>query len=73
MTLENSFLTVADLNIHGQTKLPTAKQLQIQDIIKTNKIDILHMQECEINSETFSTCDLLSSSFNIISYKYKCL
>ena len=67
MTLKNSFLTVAYLNIHGQTKLPTAKQLQIQDIIKTNKIDILHMQECEINSETFSTCDLLSSSFNIIS------
>ena len=55
------------MNIHGQTKLPTVKQLQIQDFIKYNKVDILHLQECEIDGETFSTCDFVSSSFNIIS------
>ena len=54
------------MNIHGQSKLPIAKQLQIQDCIKYNNIDILHMQECDIGEETFSECDFLSSSFNII-------
>ena len=52
MVSENSFLIVAYMNIHGQTKLPTAKQLQIQDFLKYNKIDILHMQECDIVAET---------------------
>ena len=38
MVSENSSLIVAYMNIHGQTKLPTAKQLQIQDFLKYNKI-----------------------------------
>ena len=65
--LENSILTVSYMNIHGQTKLPTVKQLQIQDFIKYNKIDILQMQEINIDDETFSECDYLSSNFNLIS------
>ena len=67
MTSENNLLTIAYMNIHGQSKLTTVKQLQIQDFMKYNKIDILHMQECNIDSETFSVCDFISSSFNIIS------
>ena len=55
------------MNIHGQSKLTTVKQLQIQDFIKHNKIDILHMQEIEIDEESFSECDLISSNFNLIS------
>ena len=55
------------MNIHGQSKLPAVKQLQIQDFLKYNKIDILHMQEIEINEDTFSECDFISSSFNLIS------
>ena len=41
------------MNIHGQSKLPTVKQLQIEDFIKYNKIDILHMQEIETDPENF--------------------
>ena len=67
MTSEDRILTISFMNIHGQSKLPIAKQLQIQDFLKYNKIDILHMQECDISEETFSECDYLSSSFNIIS------
>ena len=67
MTSVNNLLTIAYMNIHGQSKLTTVKQLQIQDFMKYNKIDILHMQECNIDSETFSVCDFISSSFNIIS------
>ena len=55
------------MNIHGQTKLPTVKQLQIQDFIKYKNIDILHLQEIEIDENTFSECDYISSYFNIIS------
>ena len=55
------------MNIHGQTKLPTVKQLQIEDFLKYNKIDILHLQECDIGPESFYDCNFISSSFNIIS------
>ena len=64
---DSNILTVAFMNIHGQTKLPIAKQLQIEDFLKYTNIDILHLQEIEISEETFSECDFLSSSFNIIS------
>ena len=67
MTSQNNILTVAFMNIHGQSKLPIAKQLQIQDFLKYKNIDILHLQECDICEETFLECDYLSSSFNIIS------
>ena len=55
------------MNIHGQTNLTTAKQLQIQDFLKLYKIDILHLQEIQISEDTFSNCDFISSNFNIIS------
>ena len=34
--------------------------------MKYNKIDILHLQESDINADTFSDCNFISSSFNII-------
>jgi exonuclease III len=56
------FLTVAYLNIQGQEK-----KVQIQDFFKYNKIDLAHLQETDICDETFSTCNFISSSFNLIS------
>ena len=67
MNRESRFLTISYMNIHGQTKLPTVKQLQIEDFVKFNKIDILHMQECDIDEDTFSTCNFISSNFNLTS------
>ena len=67
MISESRILTISYMNIHGQTKLPTVKQLQIEDFVKFNKIDILHMQECDIDEDTFSTCNFISSNFNLIS------
>ena len=55
------------MNSHGQSKLPTVNQLQIQDFIKYNKIDILQMQEIETDDETFAECEYLSSNHNLIS------
>ena len=64
---ENNILTVAYINVHGQSKMSEAKQVQIEDFIKFNKVDIAHFQEIEICDETFSTCNLISSSFDIYS------
>ena len=55
------------MNIHGQTKIPLVKHLQIEDFIKFNKIDMLHMQETDLDEESFSSCNYISSSYNILS------
>ena len=62
----NDILTIAYLNTRGQSGLTTDKQLQIEAFAKTNNCDIIHLQEAHIESETFSTCDFIQSSFNII-------
>ena len=51
--------------MHGQTNLTEAKQVQLEDFIKFNKIYIAHLQETEICDDTFSTCSFISSSFDI--------
>ena len=45
MNQENNILSIAYMNIHGQTDITTVKQLQIQHFIKYKNIDILHLQE----------------------------
>ena len=54
------------MNIQRQTKLDLVKQRQIEDFVKYNKIDILNVQEIDISDDTFSECNFISSSFNII-------
>jgi exonuclease III len=61
-----NYLTIAYLNIHGQSGLNLSKQKQIQDFLKNNFIDILHCQEINIEEDSFSQCNLISSSYNII-------
>ena len=67
MNPEDKILTVAFMNIRGQSGLLIAKQLQIENFIKYNNCDIVHLQEANIKDDSFSTCDFISSSFNIIS------
>ena len=67
MNQENNILSIAYMNIQGHSNLTTVKQLQIQGFVKYNKIDILHMQETEICENTFSDCEYISASFNLIS------
>ena len=64
--LEN-ILKIAFMNIRGQTGLTNTKQLQIESFIIREKIDILHLQEINISEDSFSSCNTISSSFNIIS------
>ena len=63
---DSSSLKIAFMNIYGQSNIPTSKQLQIQDFLKLHKIDILHMQEVNNESNTFEFCDFISSQYNII-------
>ena len=63
----DNILTIAYLNIHGQSKLPENKQVQIEEILKFYKIDVAHLQEIEICDESFSKCNFITSSYNIIS------
>ena len=62
----NNVLIQAFLNIHGQSGLNVAKQLQIEDFIRRNKVDILHCQEINIDDDSFSQCYYIKSNFNIL-------
>ena len=64
---QENILSLAYLNIHGQSNLTDTKQVQIEDFLKFNKVDIAHLQEVEISEESFSNCNFVSSSYNIIS------
>ena len=63
---DSQVLISAFINIRGQTGLPVSKQLQIEQFIKDNNVDILHLQEVNIENDTFSECNTISSNFNII-------
>ena len=60
------FLTIGYMNIRGQSGLSIVKQIQIEAFAKFNNCDILHLQEAHLDSESFSTCDFIQSSYNII-------
>ena len=67
MNPQESKLTILSMNIRGQTKLTLQKQLQIQDIIRFNGCDIIHLQETDIDENTFSSCFFISNNFTVIS------
>ena len=63
----DTVLTIAYMNVRGQTGLDIAKQLQIELFIKSYKVDILNCQEINISEDSFSSCDHINSSYNILS------
>ena len=64
---EEIILSVAFINIRGQTGLTSSKQDQIESFIVRNKIDVLHLQEINISEDSFSACNVISSSYNLLS------
>ena len=67
MASTDEYLTIAYLNIWGQTGLNSSKQVQIEQFLKTYSIDILNLQEINIDSDSFLDCHFINSSYNIIS------
>ena len=65
-TTENNTISIAYLNIRGQTGLDITKQVQIENFIKTYKIDILNCQEINTTEDSFSQTDFINSSYQII-------
>ena len=61
-----SRITVAFLNCRGQSGFNISKQLQIQSYLQNNSIDILHLQECRIDDETFDQCGFLTSNNKVL-------
>ena len=66
MEEEMNILSIASLNICGQTGLNFVKQKQIQDFISQYQLDILVCQEINIKEETFSDCHNITSNFTVI-------
>ena len=60
-------ISIAYINCVGQSKFPVAKQLEIQSFICSQKLDIIHLQECKIDEDSFSNCGLVTNNFNIFS------
>ena len=59
-------LTTPFIYIRGQTGLTISKQFQIEQFIRDNNLDVLHLQESNIEEDTFSECNLITSNYNII-------
>ena len=55
------------MNVRGQTGMDMSKQLQIEQFLKSYKIDILNCQEINISEDSFTNCDHITSSYNILS------
>ena len=59
-------LIISYLNVRGQTGLTVEKQFQIEDFLKETNSDILHLQETQIDDETFSECTFIDANFSVI-------
>ena len=60
--VSSSNVTVAYLNVHGQSRMPISKQKQIEDLISRENIDILHLQEINVDENTFAQCNFIQSN-----------
>ena len=63
---DSSSLAVASINCQGQTRMNESKQRMIQFEIQSKQLDIVHLQECQIDSDTFQCCEFISQNFQII-------
>ena len=64
----NSFLlSIAYINIQGQTGLNYSKESQIESFIRTFKPDIIHFQEINVSPDTFENSDMINSNLNLMS------
>jgi exonuclease III len=61
-----SSINVAYLNCRGQTGFNIPKQLQIENFLQSHGIDILHLQECQIDDDTFIQCNFILSNYSVI-------
>ena len=63
---KRDLLVISYMNIRGQTGLSIDKQMQIENYLKVNNCDILNLQEAQIDEDTFSECNFISSNYSIL-------
>ena len=63
---KKEFLVISYLNLRGQTGLPVEKQFQVENFLKENNCDILHLQEAQIDENTFRECKYIENNFAVI-------
>ena len=66
MEYNRNILVVIYLNIKGQTGFPTEKQIQVENLLKSSNCDILHLQEINIDDDTFDQCSYIKSNYSVI-------
>ena len=59
-------ISILSINTWGQTNLTLQKQLQIEDLIKFHKSDIIHLQETDLDDKTFSACKFITNNYTVI-------
>ena len=55
------------MNIRGQTGLDITKHVQIEQFLKTYKLDIINFQAINIDSDSFEQCHFINSSYQMVS------
>ena len=66
MLYDNNNLINFYLSTYGQTKLTIEKQLQIQDMAKNLKCDMINLQEMDFDKNTFQNCNFIKNNCNFI-------
>ena len=64
---EQDYLVISYLNIRGQTGFTLEKQYQVEDFLKYSNSDILHLQEANIDDDTFCDCNYIETNYTVIS------
>ena len=66
MASSEQILTIAYMNIRGQTGLEYSKQVQIENFVKFYNIDILNCQEINILENSFENCNFINSWISLL-------
>ena len=62
-----SYLNIGFVNVFGQTGLKPDKVKRISDLTKEYNLDIVHLQETQVEFDSFEGDDFINNNFNIIS------
>ena len=67
MSCSASNLGILYINTRGQTKFTLEKQMQIDDLNRHYKSDIIHLQEVDVDGNVFEHCSFIKNNFSVIS------
>ena len=66
----DNLVNILYLNTRGQTKFTLEKQLQLNDLVRYLKCDIVHLQETDMDENVFEHCHFIKNNFNVYLFIY---